>query len=367
MISYVVGRNFGHLSRCVPNVKFLTKKRKKVTIFSFGGVHRWLKTNFRKSRVKLKSCSKNAIKTRHKKKFLRSGLIIHDWRKEMNAIKAISPKRRPIICGVYHSDLKIRSSDSPEAIKFKREVLQIANATTDVFFHMNLKQPDFIPKLNCKYVPIPLIVRKVEQSPQKVRKKLGLKKNERFILLQMGGGKGKYQYKHVNKWYKLIDKLKIDYRIVIAGQLSSKRRYRFKNPRIVHAPLFANGRDLINAADIVISKPGMGILTDCIASKKPLLLLPADSKERTVKNQMLRDLIGSDLCLIDDEMDAGDLKRRIEEVEKNSSLFTRGYSKVPTNGAEIIGRSLLKLYKKKPSQLRSIYPKLLKLTPYSVD
>ena len=97
---------------------------------------------------------------------------------------------------------------------------------------------------------------------------------------------GALRYQYINKWYKTIDHLKIDYKIVIAGQLFSGQRYKFENPEIVLAPLFSNGRDLINAADLVISKPGMGVLTDCIASNKPLLALPSDTKERMVKNNM---------------------------------------------------------------------------------
>ena len=56
---------------------------------------------------------------------------------------------------------------------------------------MTLKQPDYIPKIrNTYYVPIPIIVRPVDQSPEKVKKKLGLSPDDRFILVQMGGGRG---------------------------------------------------------------------------------------------------------------------------------------------------------------------------------
>jgi len=367
MISYVVGRNFGHLSRCVPNVNYLRKKGKKVTVYSFGGVHRWLKSNFHNTKVKLRPCSKKKIETDYYRKLLLSDLIIHDWREELKAIKMSRFRRRPIICGIYHSDLKIRKTDQPRAKVFKREVLLKADKSTDIFFHMTLKQPDYIPRLQyTRYVPIPLIVRPVDQSPEKVKAKLGLEPYDRFILIQMGGGKGRLRYRFIHTWYKIIDQLKLDYKIVIASQIDSQNNYPFKNSRVVHAPLFSNGRDLIHAAEMVISKPGMGVLIDCIASKKPLLALPADTKERQVKNNMLLDLIGSDICLLEEQMSAYDLEKKIKKVERNQQLFQQAYDEIPTNGAEIIGKALVMLNKKKISDVRKLYPKLLELTPFRV-
>lgn len=365
MISYVVGRNFGHLSRCAPNVKYLQKNGIKVAVYSFGGVHSWLKTNL--PGTPLIATSRKKLNGKQKKRLLRSGLIIHDWRKEMKPIKSISKKKRPIICGIYHSDLKIRKKDRPLAVRFKKEVIRKANQTTDLFFHMTLGQPNYIPKMKgTRYVPIPLIVRPISQTPEQVKKKLGLAPSEPFILVQMGGGKGKYRYRHIQRWYRRIDRLKIDRKIVIAGQLAKGKGYAFKNPRIIQAPLFPNGRDLINAASIVISKPGMGVLTDCVASRTPLLMLPADSKERIVKNDMLRRLIGSDICLLRDNMSAKDLKKRIQKVEKNRRLYEQGYRKVRLDGARVVGEAFLKLYKKKPKDIKKLYPQLLKLTPYSI-
>lgn len=367
MISYVVGRNFGHLSRCVPNVNYLRDKGKKVTVYSFGGVHRWLKSNFHKTKVKLRPCSKKKIETVYYRRLLSSNLIIHDWREELKAIKMAKFSKRPIICGIYHSDLKIRKSDQPRARVFKEEVLIKADKSTDIFFHMTLKQPDYTPKLqHTRYVPIPLIVRPVDQSPEKVKAKLGLDPHDRFILIQMGGGKGQLRYRYMQKWYKIIDQLKLDYKLVIASQIDRKNNYAFRNSRIVQAPLFSNGRNLIHAAEMVISKPGMGVLTDCIASKKPLIAFPADTKERQVKNNMLRDLIGSDLCLLEDEMSAQEVEKKIKKVEKNRYVFEQAYSEIPTNGAEIVGKALTMLHKKKTSDLKKLYPKLLKLTPYKV-
>lgn len=367
MISYVVGRNFGHLSRCVPNVNYLMGKGKRVTVYSFGGVHDWLKTNFKHTKVKLKPCSRKKINLVYYKRLFRSNLIIHDWREELKAIKTAKSRQRPIICGIYHSDLKIRKNDQPRAVRFKKEVLEKAEKSTDIFFHMTLKQPDYIPKLkHTRYVPIPLIVRQVDQSPEKVKARLGLDPHDRFILIQMGGGKGQLRYRYIQHWYKLIDQLKIDYKIVIASQIDPHNVFTFKNPRIIRAPLFSNGRDLIHAADLVISKPGMGVLIDCIASQKPLIAFPADTKERQVKNNMLRDLIRSDLCLLKDGISAQELERKIQIVEHNRDLYKQAFTGIPTNGAEVVGKAFMLLNKKKPINLKKVYPQLLKLTPYKV-
>src|SRR5690606_36658194 len=139
-------------------------------------------------------------------------------------------------------------------------------------------------------------------------KKLGWKKNEEFILVTMGGGIGRYRYKYIYEWYKKINKIKAPYRIVIVNQFAG-RNIRFRKG-IIKAPLFKNGVDLVNAAKLVISKPGMGIVTDYISTGTPLLALPPDTKERKVNNLMLQSLLGSDLGLVHRHYSHRDLERK---------------------------------------------------------
>lgn len=352
----------GHLTRCVANIKSFRKiSDRKIEIHTFGKSPDWLRSNL--TNIKIKT-------TRNKKlqadmdRFLKSDLIVHDWREEVKKIKEARTGTGPIIAGIYHSDISFSDKDTMLTKKFKRQIRYISQRTTDIFFHINLKSPRGIPKLDTYYVPIPLIVRKPTMKPSRVKSLLGIPENEQFILVQMGGGIGKYRYAYMREWYEKVNKLQLPYRIVIANQLNGVD-YQFRHG-IIRAPLFSNGSDLVNAASLVISKPGMGILTDCISTGTPLLALPADSKEREVKNMMLRDLTGSSLCLASNQLSPEDLAHRVENVLSNASRIERAFQKIPRNGAEIVAKSLKLLSGRSLKDLPDIYSEILKLTPFNV-
>lgn len=357
MIHYIVGRNLGHLNRCVANIsKFNRISKESVKVYVFNNKHYWLKSNL--PNLKIRPFDKRKLT----KKLLKADLVIHDWREEVQKLKEMREQKGPIIGGIYHSDLSVSGKDTDWTRKFKRQIHEISQKTTDIFFHINLTQPKEIPKLSTQYVPIPLIAREIKMQPSKVKERLGIPKNEPFILVQMGGGIGKYRYKFMEQWYNIVNQLQIPYHIVVANQLGGVD-FKFKN-HIIQAPLFENGRELVNAASTVISKPGMGILMDCISTGTPLIALPADTKEREVKNMMLRDLIGNEMCLATNKFSAKELAKRTEEVLKNKSHYKKVFEKVPQNGSEVIAKSIKLLSGHSLTELPDIYKKILKFTPF---
>lgn len=362
MINYIVGRNLGHLNPCVANVsKFMKLSREPIQIHAFAHTHAWLRSNF--SKAKIEAFSRQKLKE-NMKFMLKQNLIMHDWREEVHLLKANRERKGPIIGGIYHSDLSVSGNDTELTRKFKRQIREIAQKSTDIFFHINLTQPKEIPKLSTHYVPIPLIARSITENPSQVKKKLGIPVNEPFILVQMGGGVGKYRYKYMNEWFEKVNSLKTPYRIVIANQLEGVQ-FKFKRS-ITQAPLFENGRDLVNAASMVISKPGMGILMDCISTGTPLLVLPADTKEREVKNMMLKDLVGSKICLASNKFSTNDLAARIDEIFKESGRFEKAFRSVPKTGSTIIAKSMKLLSGHSLSDLPELYHKILELSPFKV-
>ncbi|MBP1932978.1 hypothetical protein [Ammoniphilus resinae] len=365
MIRYIVGRNLGHLCRSVANVqKWQEKNNKKVPVevHAFKHAHQWLRKNL--PETKIKAFNKEAFQ-KYSKLFLKADLIMHDWRKEVAMLKNARGKQGPIIGGVYHSDLFVNGDDSDWTARFKEEVHEISEKTTDVFFHMNLTQPERIPKLSTFYLPIPIISRELTLSPRKVKEMLGMAVDEPFVLIHMGGGMGPFRYKYMEEWFEKIKELKTNYKIVVASQFGEVIG---KFPKqIIQAPLFGNGSDLIYAADLVISKPGMGIMIDCIATGTPLLALPADTKERQVKNMMLRDLIGSDLCLVPHQATAKELSRQIDWVAALSSQIQAIFQQIPKNGAEVVAECMKLLSRHRLKELPDLYPRLQTLTPFSVN
>ncbi|MCO7175205.1 glycosyltransferase [Sporolactobacillus kofuensis] len=361
MIHYIVGRNLGHLNPCVANLtKFSKISDEPVKLFSFRNTHEWLRANFPQGNIH------RSINLQKKADILlNANLVMHDWRDEVQQLKQERTGEGPVIGGIYHSDLSVHREDTDWTRKFKRQIRDISQKSTDIFFHINLTQPQEIPQLSTLYVPIPIIARDVTMAPDQVKQLLGIPKEEPFLLVQMGGGVGKYRYLYMDEWYEKINQLKTPYRIVVANQLNGVD-FTF-NSSIIQAPLFDNGRNLINAADLVISKPGMGILMDCISTGTPLLALPADTKEREVKNMMLRELVGDDLCLARNSLKPKELAAQIEALMAQKEQIKKVCGKIPQDGADVIAKSMKLLSGHNLKELPEIYQDILKMTPFSID
>jgi UDP:flavonoid glycosyltransferase YjiC (YdhE family) len=331
-----------------------------VKIFAFSHTHGWLRSNFPQGKIHEFLNPKKRPNT-----LMNANLVIHDWRDEVKHLKAKRKGECPIIGGIYHSDMSTTGEDTDWTRKFKEQIRTVSQNSTDIFFHINLLQPEEIPQLSTLYVPIPLIARDITMPPEQVKLLLGIPADEPFILVQMGGGVGKYRYLFMDEWYEKINQLRTSYRIVVANQLAGVD-FIF-NDHIIQAPLFENGRNLINAADLVISKPGMGILMDCITTGTPLLALPADTKEREVKNMMLRDVVGDDICLASNSMSSKALTTRIEGMLNQTEHFKKVFGKMPQNGADVIANSMKLLSGRTLKELPEVYEEILKNTPFKVN
>lgn len=360
MIHYIVGKNLGHLNPCVANIsRFKEISDEDVKIFAFSHTHEWLKSNLTHTEIH------DSVRFRKgADQLLNADLLIHDWRDEVKETKNQRKGQGPIIGGIYHSDMSVSDGDTDRTKKFKEQIRAVSQRSTDIFFHINLTQPKEIPELTTLYVPIPIIARDITLHPEQVKLRLGIPADEPFILVQMGGGVGKFRYRYMDEWYEKINQLKATYRIVVAGQLGGAD-FLF-NSKIVQAPLFENGRELVNAADLVISKPGMGILMDCISTGTPLLALPADTKEREVKNMMLKELAGDDSCVAEHDMPLPELEARIKQMISQKQYYEAAFSKVPHHGADIVAQSMKMLSGKSLVDLPDIYEQILKLTPFQV-
>lgn len=354
MISFIVGRGMGHLGRCISISNRLRKKRKKVRVFAFRQTHKYLRKNLSR-KIKIRPYKEGSISGSKS-----ANVVIHDWRPEITKLKKRHAfNKRAKLVSLYHSDFFVRRGDDRKMRKFKRQILRVAGKT-HVFLHMNLLPPQKAPKgLKCVYIPIPLITRKLTKSKAKVKKKLGLKRNESFILVQMGSGLGDGRYNSIRKWYKAINRLSKKYRFVVAGQFKNER-FSF-NKRVIQAPLFPNGKNLVHAAQLVITKPGMGILSDCISTRTPILMLPPDTSERKQKVQMLKKIMKSDLGYVKKPKQ---LERKIKQGLKRRSIFQNKFKKIRTDGAAIASRIISKLEKMSPRSVRKNKNQLCRLSPF---
>lgn len=111
---------------------------------------------------------------------------------------------------------------------------------------------------------ISLIVRDSHLTKEEIIEKLDLKKhfslNKRIVLLSFGG------FYHADIDFHPLSELK-DYLFLSFSDIPEKK---FKNIKTL-PPRFIDHHHLVKACDIVVSKPGYGIVAECIAYKTPLL------------------------------------------------------------------------------------------------
>jgi hypothetical protein len=130
-------------------------------------------------------------------------------------------------------------------------------------FEYSLARAGFVLPLHCPIESIPnlihvgLVGRKPERSKEEVRKDLGFDSNRIYFLFSFGAyGLNPDDFNYGN--------LKSNYQIVVSrleGFLGEKV---FRKDDI-HYP------DIVSASDFVITKPGYGIVSECIYGKTPIL------------------------------------------------------------------------------------------------
>jgi len=306
---------------------------------------------------------KRPTKTSDKKniqKLKSTSVVINDFFININLFHRLFSDEATLCC-VYHGDLQNENNDSYKVSRFKRLVCKQAERH-EIFFHINFEPSSQQPELKCTYIPIPVISRHITMSPNDVHELLGLSDKEKFILVHAGAAVTGNVYKELYGFYSAINRLKTDYRIVVAGSLSNQQ-FPFHDG-IIKAPVFNNGIDLVNACEMVISKPGMGILQDCIVTKKPLFFLPADVAERELKIKLLDRILSGNLPVIE-EITTSNIKSCIEECLALKPLYEKGYEKIPVNGAEILAKSIYVLKGTQKHHIQEAIAQIKNLSPFS--
>ena len=107
---------------------------------------------------------------------------------------------------------------------------------------------------------IPLLVRTSDELRERLRERLGLKPEERAVLLSFGG----IGFEGVR--LDALSRLK-RYRFVIFGDSADES---FTNVTVLphRCP---NHHEWVRAADVVVTKPGYGVVAECLASATPML------------------------------------------------------------------------------------------------
>ncbi|MGE4284676.1 MAG: hypothetical protein AB7G87_13360, partial [Clostridia bacterium] len=370
MITSLLNSGFGHSVRFIAMVENLRKNTDKpIACLAPDCMLKFLSTNVSPYKCEVynlfhyyslvkktaKQVKKNISPTDKKilKRLHSTSVFINDFFANNSNLKRMFSEKS-ISCCLYHGDINTQADDDKKTASFKQMVRQTANQH-DIFFHINLQRPPILPDMNCIYIPIPIISRQMTIDKQTVNTMLGLPPKEKFILIHGGSAVMENVYSGLYNFYNAVNHLKTEYRIVVASGLENNK-FPF-HPGIIKAQLFNNGTDLVNASEMVISKPGMGILQDCISTKKPLLFLPEDFTERKLKVDLLNKLMSGSLPIIK-KLNTENLDAAIKECLKITELYDEVYSRLPVNGAQVLAKSVDLLKYTHKNQIRDIIPQL---------
>ncbi len=163
---------------------------------------------------------------------------------------------------------------------------------------------------------IPLVARLATLEKDEVRQRLGLDEGRKIVLIYLG---------------------EFDYRKVLSEEMLRRKEYVFGSFESLRAPGLSS-QDIVKGADVVVAKPGYGIVSDCIANHTPILYT---SREDFVEYHALVEGVkqcGAGRFLPLEDLLAG---RWLSYLEGQLASEQRR-PPVATNGAEVAADKILK-------------------------
>ena len=176
---------------------------------------------------------------------------------------------------------------------------------------------------------VPLIVRRASRPRAEVRRQYGLPADARVVLLSFGGFATRgVDVSRLGQW--------TDYEFVLTPPLSEALPSLPANVRIVN-PEPTEYVSFFAACDAVVTKPGYGIVADCLANRVAVLFTDRGPfREYDVLAEGLHRL-GRARYLPRHELLAGDLGPPLDELLASRAPWTEQ----PMNGAEVVSERVL--------------------------
>ena len=172
---------------------------------------------------------------------------------------------------------------------------------------------------------IPLIARRARVGAGEVRKRLGLENNRPLVILSFGGFSLGEEY-----YRKLIE---IDDCVWLASE-----RVGFDLPGLRNVGRDELGRlglgypDLVAAAEVVITKPGYGIISECIANRTRMLYTSrGEFREYPILVEGIKKYLPSGF-ISQEKLLGGDIREELHRLLAAPADFPP----IPVNGAETV-------------------------------
>ena len=180
---------------------------------------------------------------------------------------------------------------------------------------------------------LPLIARRAELEKNEIREILGLPPDLKVVLLSFGG------FWLGEEYYRKLAKLKSFVWIAserVGGGFPGIQN--FSREKVKRAGLIYP--DLVKASDVVVTKPGYGILSECIANRTRMIYTSrGDFREYDVLVAGAKKYLPS-LFISQEKLKAGELKDSLEEVLS----LKDDYPSLPLDGAEVAAKIIANGY-----------------------
>jgi L-arabinokinase len=167
-------------------------------------------------------------------------------------------------------------------------------------------------------IDLPLVTRRSEQAKEQVRSRLGMVESQRLALLSFGGFG--LDEAPLDGLARLADWVFLAEAPLVAG-----------NPLLRQLPAEIPYPDLVNAADVVITKPGYGIVAECLAHRTPVLYTPRGNfREQALLVEGLH-RYGRAVEIDNARLRRGEWQEALEQL----LTLPRPAASLETNGAEV--------------------------------
>ena len=383
-ISYLLSSvdGFGHVSRAIQIANVMENEAPDLGLefLVHRSTHKFLRENVRNKNHSIhhldyqKGNGLTGERAENIRRMSESDVILTDWvHQSVPLVEAARQGgRNPLFVGLYHANLKPSEGDTPEVTAFRKKQKELIEKQ-DLYIHTTIEPDSDYSSTSTPVVPVPLIVRGSKQSPIEIKSKLGLRPDQKFIYAQIGGKannsmrkrfKGKKNYEVFFDRMNKLDPKKLGVDKIVVN--TAGRKFNFTNKNIVAVDFVPNGQDYVRAAELMIGKPGMGVLAEAFKFGTPFLMFRWDLvNEEQEKLRMLKEAT--------DNYHPTVWGRSLEHITERISLTLRRraelsdmLSRTATNGAEVTTKILKRL-----EQYKQITPEiveeLLSLTPYKKD
>ncbi|MBW2966955.1 methyltransferase domain-containing protein [Candidatus Woesearchaeota archaeon] len=273
------------------------------------------------------------------------------------------------LVGLYHANLEDAVDDDDKMRRFRQKQRGIVD-NLDLYLHTTA-DPDPVYRTSTPVIPVPLVVRESEENPRDVKRLLGMRNSERFIYVVVGGkGNGSMNKKHDGRknyevFFDSLDSidaasLGVDKIVVNTGG----KDVSFSNPDIITVDKVPNGQDYVRAAEMVVGKPGMGTLAECLKFGTPFLMakwkLEAEEMEKV---RLLKEVTGEHHPTIWGHSPEH-ISDRIRLTMARRYELADSMTRVPTNGASVVAEIVDQLQDRTGALDDRVHAALMKLTPY---